>query len=56
MKKVKSIKKKQLMWVDEFSLDYGNISINNHNNNKLGRPYERYIQLIKGNKLEWNSK
>lgn len=55
MKKVKSIKKKQLMWVDEFSLDYGNISINNHNN-KLGRPYERYIQFIKGNKLEWNSK
>lgn len=52
MKKVKSIKKKQLMWVDEFSLDYGN---NNHNN-KLGRPYERYIQLIKGNKLWWNSK
>lgn len=55
MKKVKSIKKKQLMWVDEFSLDYGNISINNHNN-KLCRPYERYIQLIKGNKLECNSK
>lgn len=55
MKKVKSIKKKQLMWVDEFSVDCSNISINNHNN-KLGRPYERYFQLIKGSKLEWNSK
>ena len=41
--------------VDEFSVDCSNISINNHNN-KLGRPYERYIQLIKGSKLEWNSK
>lgn len=55
MKKIKSIKKKQLMLVDEFSLDYGDISINNHNN-KLGRPYERYIQFIKCSKLEWNSK
>lgn len=55
MKKVKSIKKKQLMWVDEFSLDYGNISINNHNN-KLGRPYERYIQYVKANKLVYFSK
>lgn len=55
MKKVKSIKKKQLMWVDEFSLDYGNISINNHNS-KLGIPYVRYIQHIKANKLLWFSK
>lgn len=55
MKKVKYIKKKQLMLVDDFLVDYSNTSINNHNN-KLGRPYERYIQLIKGSKLEWNSK
>lgn len=55
MKKVKSIKKKQLMLVDEFSLDYSNISINNYNN-KLGRPYERYIQYVNANKLVYFSK
>ena len=55
MKKIKSMNKKQLMWLTDFLLDSDNISINNHNS-KLGSPYERYIQLIKGSKLEWNSK
>lgn len=55
MKRVKSMNKKQLMWIDDFLLDSDNISINNHNS-KLGHPYERYIQYIKANRLLWNSK
>ena len=55
MKKVKSIKEKQLMWVDEFSTCSDTTSINNHNS-KLGILYVRYIQHIKDNKLLWFSK
>lgn len=55
MKSIKSRKKKQLMWVDDFSLDSDTVSINNHNS-VLKNPYERYTQLIKVSKLEWNSK
>lgn len=55
MKSIKSRKKKQLMWVDDFSLDSDKVSINNQNS-VLKNPYERYTQLIKGSKLEWNSK
>lgn len=33
MKSIKSRKKKQLMWIDDFSLDSDNVSINNHNRN-----------------------
>lgn len=55
MKKIKSINKKQLMWVDDFLTCSDNISINNHNSNS-GIPYVRYIQHIKANKLLWFSK
>lgn len=41
MKSIKSRKKKQLMWIDDFSLDSDNVSINNHNNT-LKNPYVRY--------------
>lgn len=54
MKHIKQ-RKKQLMWIDDFSLDSDNVSINNHNS-VLKNPYVRYTQLIKGSKLEWNSK
>lgn len=55
MKHIKQRKKKQLIWTDDFSLDSDNVSINNHNS-VLKNPYVRYTQLIKGSKLEWNSK
>jgi hypothetical protein len=55
MKKIKFIKKKQLMWVDDFSVDDGN-TFNNNRNINSNNPYVRYVQLIKGSKLEWHSK
>ena len=48
MKKIKSVKKKQLMWVDDFSVDDGNISNNQSSNSNS--PYVRYVYLIKGSK------
>lgn len=54
MKKIKFIKKKQLMWVDDFSVDDGN-TFNNNRNINSNNPYVRYVQLIKGSKLEWHS-
>ena len=55
MKKIKFIKKKQLMWVDDFSVDDGN-TFNNNRNINSNNTYVRYVQLIKGSKLEWHSK
>ena len=55
MKHIKQRKKKQLIWTDDFSLDSDKVSINNQNS-VLKNPYVRYTQIIKGSKLEWNSK
>lgn len=55
MKHIKQRKKKQFIWIDDFSLDSDTVSINNQNS-VLKNPYVRYTQLIKGSKLEWNSK
>lgn len=54
MKHIKQ-RKKQLIWIVDFFLDSDKVSINNHNS-VLKNPYVRYTQLIKGSKLEWNSK